>query len=174
MACRIRDVGAGRHNHRLPHTQAVERDVDLTVVSVPGKEVSLHECLADVYMVTEHVVLSRQGKNSAEPAGVRHRAESVFKVAQACVVLSAHVLKPGGEILVLWGKRRSEDLYPALATIESVHFRCFSYEPRWLERTTEHLCAVLWILHAASVSLPGPLRGVGSSASRSLKSFAPS
>ena len=47
------------------------RDVDLTVVSVPGKEVSLHECLADVYVVAEHVVLSRQGKNSAEPAGVR-------------------------------------------------------------------------------------------------------
>ena len=61
-------------------------------MSVPGKEVSLHECLADVYMVAEHVVLSRQGKNSAEPAGVRHRAESVFKVAKACVVLSAHVL----------------------------------------------------------------------------------
>ena len=37
-------------------------------------------------------MLSRQGKNSAEPAGVRHRAESVFKVAKACVVLSAHVL----------------------------------------------------------------------------------
>ena len=68
------------------------RDVNLTVVSVPGKEVSLHECLADVYMVAEHVVLSRQGKNSAETACVWHRAESVFKVANTCVVLSAHVL----------------------------------------------------------------------------------
>ena len=67
-------------------------DVYLTVVSIPRQEISLHECLADVYMVAEHVVLSRQGKNSAEPAGVRHRAESVFKVAKACVVLSAHVL----------------------------------------------------------------------------------
>ena len=84
---------------------------------------------------------------------------ATFKVAKACVVLSAHVLalndqtdfaflelavftfdlvvKPGGENFVLRGKRRSEDLYPALATIESVHFRCFSYEPRWLERTTD-------------------------------------
>ena len=52
----------------------------------------MHECLADVYMVAEHVVLSRQGKISAEPAGVRHRAESVFRVVKACVVLSAHVL----------------------------------------------------------------------------------
>jgi hypothetical protein len=52
----------------------------------------LHECLADVYMVAEHVVLSRQGKNSAETACVWHRAESVFKVANTCVVLSAHVL----------------------------------------------------------------------------------
>jgi len=126
-------------------------------VSVPEKEVSLHECLADVYVVAEHVVLSCQGKNSAEPAGVRHRAESVFKVAKACVILSAHVLalndqtdfaflelavftfdlvvKPGGENFVLRSKRRSEDLYPALATIESVHFRSFSCEPRWLEWT---------------------------------------
>jgi hypothetical protein len=111
-----------------------------------------------------------------------HRAESIFKVAKACVVLSAHVLalndqadfaflelavfafdlvvKPGGENFVLRSKRRSEDLYPALATIESVHFRCFSYEPRWLERTTEHLCSVLWILHASSISLRGLWRRV--------------
>ena len=61
---------------------------------------------------------------------------------------------------VLRSKRRSEDLYPALATIESVHLRCFSYEPRWLERTTEHLCSMLWILHASSISLRGLWRRV--------------
>ena len=128
-------------------------------MSIPRQEISLHECLADVHMIAEHMVLSCQGKNRAETASMWHRAESIFKVAKACVVLSAHVLalndqadfaflelavfafdlvvKPGGENFVLRSKRRSEDLYPALATIESVHFRCFSYEPRWLERTTQ-------------------------------------
>ena len=38
------------------------------------------------------MVLSCQGKNRAETASMWHRAESIFKVAKACVVLSAHVL----------------------------------------------------------------------------------
>ena len=63
----------------------------LTVVSISRQEISLHECLADVHMIAEHMVLSCQGKNRAETASMWHRAESIFKVAQACVVLSAHV-----------------------------------------------------------------------------------
>jgi hypothetical protein len=61
-------------------------------VSIPRKEVSLHECLADINMITEHMVLSCQGKNRAETASMWHRAEGIFKVANACVILSTHVL----------------------------------------------------------------------------------
>ena len=79
--------------------------------------------VADVHMIAKHMVLSCQGKDRAETASVWHRAESIFKVAKACVVLSAHVLalndqadfaflklavfafdlvvKPGGENFVL-------------------------------------------------------------------------
>jgi hypothetical protein len=80
-------------------------------------------------MVTKHVVLGGQGKNSAETACMWHRAKSILKVASTCVILSTHVLslndqtdfaffelpvfafdlvmKPGGENLVLWGEGRA-------------------------------------------------------------------
>jgi hypothetical protein len=68
------------------------RYVDLTVVSIPRKEISLHECLADVHMIAKHMVLSCQGKDRAETASMWHRAESIFKIANSCVILSTHML----------------------------------------------------------------------------------
>ena len=128
-------------------------------MSISGEEVSLHKCLADIYFVTKHVMLGGQGENCTETACMRHRAESIFKVASARIILSAHVLslndqtnfafielsvfaldfvvKPRGEDFVLWSKGRVNNLYPALATIESVHFGFFGNQPGGLERTTE-------------------------------------
>ena len=43
-------------------------------------------------MIAEHMVLSCQGKNRAETDSMWHRAEGIFKVSNACVILSTHVL----------------------------------------------------------------------------------
>jgi hypothetical protein len=114
-------------------------NVDLPVVSIAGEKVSLHECLTDIYVVTEHVMLSGQREDCTETTRMRYRAESVFKIAKTRLVFSAHVLslydqtdlalfelsvfaldlvvKPCGEDLVLWSKGGTKNLHPAFATI---------------------------------------------------------
>ena len=76
-----------------------------------------------------------------ETARMRHRAESILKIASTCIIFSAHVLslydqtdfalfklsvfaldlvvKPRGENFVLRSEGGAKDFYPALATIES-------------------------------------------------------
>jgi len=93
---------ASRHSHHLPRTLVdiaiifrISRrwgNVNLPIMSISGEEVSLHKCLADIYFVTKHVMLGGQGENCTETACMRHRAESIFKVASARIILSAHVL----------------------------------------------------------------------------------
>jgi hypothetical protein len=67
-------------------------NVNLPVVSISGEKVSLHECLTDIYVVTEHVMLSGQREDCTETTRMRYRAESVFKIAKTRLVFSAHVL----------------------------------------------------------------------------------
>jgi hypothetical protein len=113
--------------------------VNLPVVSISGEKVSLHECLTDIYVITEHVVLSGQREDCTETTCMRYRTESVFKIAKTRLVFSAHVLslyyqtdlaffelavfalnlvvKPCGEDLVLWSKGGTKNLHPTLTTI---------------------------------------------------------
>jgi hypothetical protein len=150
-------------------------NVDLPVVSIAGEKVSLHECLTDIYVVTKHMMLGSQGENCAETACMRHRAESIFKIASTRIIFSAHVLslydqtdfavfklsvfaldlvvKPRGENFVLRSEGGAKDFYPALATIESVHLGFLGHQPGELERTAEHLVTVFGILHAPCVAL---------------------
>ncbi len=117
-------------------------NVNLPIVSISAKEVSLQKRLADIYVVTKHVMLGGQGENCTETDCMWHRAENIFKVASARIILSAHVLslndqtdfafielsvfvldlvmKSRGENFVLRSEGRAKDFYPALATIESV------------------------------------------------------
>jgi hypothetical protein len=101
-------------------------------------------------VIAEHVVLRSQRENSTETDCMRHRAESIFKVANARIVLSAYVLslndqtkfefivsvfaldfavKPRGEDFVLWSKGREKNLYPALMTMEPDYFGLFGNQP---------------------------------------------
>jgi hypothetical protein len=114
-------------------------NVNLPVVSISGEKVSLHECLTDIYVITEHVVLSGQREDCTETTCMRYRTESVFKISKTRLVFSAHVLslyyqtdlaffelavfaldlvvKPCGEDLVLWSKGGTKNLHPTLTTI---------------------------------------------------------
>ncbi|MFN9899281.1 MAG: hypothetical protein ACK55Z_10920, partial [bacterium] len=52
----------------------------------------MHECLTDIYVITEHVMLSGQREDCTETTRMRYRAKSVFKIAKTRLVFSAHVL----------------------------------------------------------------------------------
>ena len=68
------------------------RNINLTIVSIPLKQVPLNERLADVNVVAMHVVLWGKGENHEETASMWDRAESVLEIAPAIFIIAMHVL----------------------------------------------------------------------------------
>jgi hypothetical protein len=68
------------------------RTINLTIVSIPRKQVPLNERFADVHVVAMHAVLCGTGENHTKTDSMWDRAESFLEIASAMFILAMHVL----------------------------------------------------------------------------------
>jgi hypothetical protein len=56
------------------------KNINLTIVSIPRKQVPLNECLGDVNMVAMHAVLCGKGENHAEEEEEEEEEEDSYSM----------------------------------------------------------------------------------------------
>ncbi len=69
-----------------------DRYVDLVIVSITRQKVTLNECLTDIDVIRENVVMSDENQHQAQTVGVRYRTEAVFKITRVRCILLLQVL----------------------------------------------------------------------------------
>ena len=61
-------------------------------MSISWQQVPLNECLADVNVITMHIVLRGKCQNQAKATGMRHWTKCIFKISNTVLIFSMHVL----------------------------------------------------------------------------------